>query len=215
MIDQRRVRFSTLGPLRRPDLPLIVEVWREDAVNAPWASRESMKLAGILASYVLNSDQIAVGVRVLENNHNLLKEDVRRALSSMTIFGLVEAFSIEGDDIRVALRLSSLQLVRILEMKRTLATLTGTTSEGLDCANLLKPSGHVVAMVKGGASETSWVPDDAEVPRTATEAPSDDEAYKVWLLQRVASALRDEARDKIVRQAGGSARLASTRLGSS
>ncbi|MCB1521490.1 MAG: hypothetical protein KDJ37_13060 [Hyphomicrobiaceae bacterium] len=229
MIDQRRVRFASLGPFVREDLPLVAEVWRDDIVHAPWASRETMKLGAVLAAYIINREPHTVGIRALENNHNLLREEVRRSLAMMTIFGFVEGFNVEGDDVRVALRLTAMQTVRILDMKQKLASAMPAIGEQRDlqgeaarggspaCDGTGGGAGRTQSAGRAGGSEPVWLPPAAEVPVTAEVADppvvvraghvSEVLFSDVWMLQRMADALRAERSDRAHgRGSSGSAR---------
>lgn len=191
MIDQRRVRFATLDPFAREDLPLIVEVWRDDVVRAPWATREVMKLAAVLTRYVLDPDSMPMSMGGLENNHHLMRQDVRRALGVMSIFGVVGAFSIDKDELRVALNLTFAQKVRVYELRRAVADMTAACEMRHDHANEL-PSPFA-----SSEGQQPWLPDAPETPRTAVPAEASSEALpasgpELWLLRRMAEVMRAE-----------------------
>jgi len=190
MNEQRRVRFASLEPFTRDDLPLIVEVWRDDVVRAPWASRETMKLAGILTSYILSPASHIVALDGLENLHHLQKQEVQRALGMLSIFGLVEAFNIDGNQLRVALRLTLMQTVRVSELKRALA-MPGSTQQADNVVEAERPEPR--------AAREAWVPDAPQAPRTELpqSQPVEPSALGVMtrdlrLLQRMAEAVRKE-----------------------
>lgn len=164
MNDQRRVRFATLGTMTRDDLPICVDIWLEDTLKAPWATRETMKLAGVMASYILKPSPDAVRLRAIEDQHQLPKDHLRRALGLMSLFGAIEAFSLADDELRAAMRLSRLQTLQALEVKQRLAE--------------LEPKAFVEATDSAGEEvvepEASWLPEFIEQPMTAEPVESAD-----------------------------------------
>lgn len=117
MIDQRRLRFSDIVGLGRPDLPLACEIWLDDIYRAPWITREAMKLSAYFVRYMNRPDANALTLREIESQCQLSADDVRKALVLMRGFGAVEAFVIDRNDIRVGLCLGYLQRLRALEAK--------------------------------------------------------------------------------------------------
>lgn len=144
MSDLRRVRFATLGALTRDDLPLAVDVWLGDALAAPWSTRETMKLAGILTHYILEPSPEQLSFSAIEDAHHVSRDLARRALSLMALYGLIEGFNTSAGELKVALRLSPLQTLRILDAKRRL--------EDLEARRAVEPP---------------WIPDEIELPVTA------------------------------------------------
>lgn len=125
MSEQRRVRFSTLGELTKNELHLAIEVWFEDAMKAPWASKETMKLAGILHLYMMNPSTDCLSLKMVEDFYQVNADSARRALVLFTLYGMIDAHSIDGNELRAALRLSRLQTLRVLEARQRLAELSG------------------------------------------------------------------------------------------
>jgi hypothetical protein len=162
--DQRRVRFSTLGHLTRADLPLIVEVWLDDCTRAPWATRETIKLAGIFASYICGSQDRNLRLGALENNHQLPRDTVRRSLSLMSMFGALEAYSLANEEVRAALRLSRLQMLKILDARARLKAL-----EDAHLAAIANAAGDV-------KFDEVWLPDMIELPAAAEPANANSAA---------------------------------------
>lgn len=199
-IDQRRVRFSSLGTLTRDDLPLAVAVWLDDATKAPWATKETMKIAGILTSYIIEPEPKRLNLASIEGLHQITTESARRALGLMSMFGLVSAFSTAEGELRAALRLSPLQMLRILEAKQKLAHLENGISAREEKAH--GAAGESPASEKSSA-EPVWVPEQAEVPVTsgperadlivelASAAPGRSRTAQM-LRARMAEALRAE-----------------------
>lgn len=124
VMDQRRIRFSTIEGLAREDLPLAAEIWLYDVFHAPWASREAMKLAAHFVRYMANPDPTRVIVREIEREYQLVRDDLQRALLLMRNFMAIDGYTIDKDDIKVALNLSLLQRLKVLETRRLLAELT-------------------------------------------------------------------------------------------
>ncbi len=189
MNDQRRVRFATLGIMTREDLPICVDIWLEDTLKAPWATRETMKLAGVLANYIMKPSPEAVRLRAIEDQHQLQKVQVRRALGLMSLYCAIEGFSLADDEIRAAMRLSRLQMLRALEVKQKLA--------------VLEPQIMAEAKDERGVAsfehEASWLPDFIEQPFTTdpVEAVHGEIGRTAQLLlSRFAQAMTREAADE-------------------
>jgi hypothetical protein len=85
-------------------------------------------------------------VREIEREYQMVRDDVQRALMMLRTFGAVVAYAIDKDDIRVALNLSVLQRLRVLETSRRLRELTTTPDE---------PQRPLPKPVR----EKAWVPD--------------------------------------------------------
>lgn len=123
--DHRRVRFASIDGIGREDLALAREVWLEDLVKASWASREAMKLGAHFMRYMAMAAATVVSLREIEVQAQLTREDVRRALTLMQTFGAISSFSIDRDEVKVALVLSLLQRLRVLETRRRFNELLG------------------------------------------------------------------------------------------
>jgi hypothetical protein len=123
--EKRRVRFSSIEGIGRADLPLACDVWRADVYNSPWAERDSMKLATQLVRYICNPDPNMVLLREVEHQCQLGRDEVKKALNSMRMYGAVDSFTLDRDDVRVYLNLTPLQRLRVLETKRRLLELQG------------------------------------------------------------------------------------------
>jgi hypothetical protein len=124
MSEQRRIRFSTIEGLTREDLPLAAEIWLDDVFHSPWASREAMKLAAHFVRYMADPDPTRVIVREIEREYQLVRDDLQRALVLMRNFMAIDGYTIDKDDIKVALNLSLLQRLRVLEKRRRLVELS-------------------------------------------------------------------------------------------
>ena len=68
------------GQLTRDELPLAAAVWLDDAVKAPWANKEMMKVAGILTSYILDPEPKRLNLASIECLHQITTDAARRAL---------------------------------------------------------------------------------------------------------------------------------------
>ncbi len=91
MIENRRARFSSIDGLERDDLPLAFEVWVEDHFAAPWATRESMKLAQHFGvRYMASSSTYNLSLGELESIVQLNPEEARKTLAVMQSFGAIE-----------------------------------------------------------------------------------------------------------------------------
>lgn len=116
-IEARRVRFESIEGLQRRDIKLAAEVWLKDVCDSKWASRETMKLAGHLVRYMSVPDVRQVALARIEHQLQLTREEISAALRQLRHFWAVEAFSVSGDELRVALHLTTLQRLRVLEAR--------------------------------------------------------------------------------------------------
>jgi hypothetical protein len=126
MHDQRFVRFASLGQLTEEDLQLAVDVWLEDALKSPWGTKDTMKLAGVLAHYILTPATESLNLKSLEDVYQLSADAARRALVLFELYGLIDAHSTHTNELRAALRLSQLQMLRVLKTKTELEQLAQT-----------------------------------------------------------------------------------------
>ena len=163
MEDQRCVRFASIGHVEPEELQLIVDVWLEDALKAPWSNKDTMKLAGVLAHYIAKPSRDILNLKAMEDTHQLNADSARRALVLFSLYGLIDAFSTENNELRAALRLSQTQLVRVLKTKRELDALLGNDADPVIAETQDRWEPTVAA--------TATVPADASVFE-AVEAPA-------------------------------------------
>lgn len=97
-----------------------------------------MKLAGVLRLYMMRPTAAGLNLKGVEDFYQLSADAVRRALVLFKLYGLVEGHSTDNGQLRAALRLTSLQTLRVLEVKQRLAELlqvnthdTGEMPKGL------------------------------------------------------------------------------------
>ncbi len=128
MSDQRRVRFASIEGLAREDLPLAGEIWLDELFRAPWASREAMKLAAHFVRYMADPDPSHLIMRAMEREFQFTRDDIQRALVLLRTFAAIDAFTLEKDDLKVALNLSLLQRLRVLETRRRLMELVSAAN---------------------------------------------------------------------------------------
>lgn len=120
--DNRRARFSSIEGMEREDLPLAYEVWVEDHFAAPWATRETMKLAQHLVRYMASPKAYGVSLGELESLVQLNPDEVRKTLAVMQSFGAVDSFTMDRlVGINVMICLTYHQRLRVLEAKRRFA----------------------------------------------------------------------------------------------
>lgn len=120
--DNRRARFASIDGIGRDDLPLAYEVWVEDQFAAPWATRETMKLAQHLVRYMSASKTYNLSLGELESLVQLNPEEVRKTLAVMQSFGAVDSFTLDRlAGINVMINLTYHQRLRVLEAKRRFA----------------------------------------------------------------------------------------------
>jgi hypothetical protein len=117
MLEKRLVRFGNMAKLDKADIALACDIWLHDLVNAPWATREAMKLAAHLTTYVRAANPAALYLREMETLLQLNRDEINRAMNLMKLFGVLSAFTIEKDDVRACLHFSSLQSLRMLELR--------------------------------------------------------------------------------------------------
>ena len=89
-----------------------------------------MKLGAHLASYIRAASTTSLLFRELETVIQVTRDQVQRAMGMMRLFGYVQAFSIEREEMKVAMRLSSLQRLRVLEVKAQTRVLAETLTSG-------------------------------------------------------------------------------------
>jgi hypothetical protein len=116
-IEARRVRCESIEGLQRRDIGLAAEVWLKDVFDSKWASRETMKLAGHLVRYMSVPDVRQVALARIEHQLQLTREEINAALRQMRHYWAIEAFSVSGDELRVALHLTTLQRLRVVEAR--------------------------------------------------------------------------------------------------
>jgi hypothetical protein len=126
--ELRKIRFATIEGLQRRDLGLACDIWLEDVCRAPWATREAMRLAAHLVRYMLTPRPELATLMSIDQHMQLGRDEVKLALKYLWMFHAVEAFTIERDEIRVALRLTELQRLRILETQHRLDVLVDQRS---------------------------------------------------------------------------------------
>jgi hypothetical protein len=170
--DQRRVRFASIEGLAGEDLPLAREIWLDDLFHSLWVSREAMKLAAHFVRYMADLEPSHLNMREIERELQLVRDDIQRALILLRTFGAIDAFSLDKDDLKVALNLTLLQRLRVFESGRKLIELVQARSNPSD----LLP-----------VRETRWAPEPAPVA-------SEDAAGKSPLLALIAEEIRHAAR---------------------
>ena len=139
MTETRRARFETLDYLGPEDLEFACEIWMDELVKAPWAPKEAQKLGAYLIRYIVAPDTTQLTLSALEAFVQLTKEDVRRSLALLQSFRAVTAFTMERDGLNVALRLSLLQQIRVLETRSRLEQLTSERGIELAAVAAQKP----------------------------------------------------------------------------
>lgn len=123
MIENRRVRFATLDGFDRDDLALISDIWLADICAAPWASRESLKLAAIFMQWIREPSPTDLDPRQIEDRFQISREEVQKSLVLLKTFGLIEAFTLNRGELKASLRLGPLQKLKVLESKRRMSEL--------------------------------------------------------------------------------------------
>ena len=126
--EARRVRFESIEGLQRRDLGIAGEVWFKDICEAKWSTRETMKLAAHLVRYMASGDQRQTAISRIEHQVQISKDEINQTLRLMRLYRVIEAYSIEGEELRAALHLSTLQRLRVLETRHRLDYLMRQTA---------------------------------------------------------------------------------------
>lgn len=124
-IENRRIRFSTIDGLGREDLPLAMEVWRDDLRAQVWVSRDMLKLATLFVRYMADARPDYASLSYVERTYQLDRMQIRQCLRHMQTYGAIDAFSLDGDVLRVAINLPILQRLRVLRCRKDLDELIG------------------------------------------------------------------------------------------
>ena len=127
-IENRRVRFENLPGVSKQDIAVTCEIWMDDLMRSPWATKEAMKLAAHLVNYIQAANPASLHVREIETSLQLNREEINRGLGLMRLFRFVSTFTIEKDEVRASLKLSQIQILRILEMRAKYLRLLSETS---------------------------------------------------------------------------------------
>ena len=85
MQDKRCVRFASVGEMTEQELGLAIDVWLDDALKAPWATKESMKLAGVLCTYMRTDNANGISLKSIEDLYQLNADAARRSLVARDI----------------------------------------------------------------------------------------------------------------------------------
>ena len=155
MLENRRVRFQSIEGITRADLPLAAEIWLEDMHRQSWPTREALKLATHFKRYMARPDPKDMTLRAIERHCQLDRKVVLETLRQMQMFGAVEAFGIDGDQVRASLSLGVLQRLRTREASARFREL-GVVM-GVDLST------------NGAPDDSSWLP---AMPPEETDAPA-------------------------------------------
>ena len=123
-IEKRRIRFATIEGIEREDLPLAAEVWLDDLKTQIWVTRDALKLGMLFVRYMSHPRPEYGRIDMIERICRLDVGDIHQALKIMQIYGVIHAYSVQDGEIRVAMNLSLLQRLRVLECQSRLAELT-------------------------------------------------------------------------------------------
>jgi hypothetical protein len=115
--DLRKIRFANLDGISRDDIPLANEIWVQDVFRAPWATQPMMKLAMLFVRY-MNTPGMSLNMGDLEITCQISADEVRKTLVVMRGFGAIDSFQTGKVELQVALNLSLLQRLAVLETRR-------------------------------------------------------------------------------------------------
>lgn len=149
MTDQRHARFSSIDGLRPGDLQMAGEVWLDEITKVAWTTREAIKLAGYMVRHMAKPQSAPMSLAAMEGQLQLSPEQTKVTLKLMLMFGALDALSIGRDEVRVALNLSLLQKLRVLEAQRRYEELSRAAYDE--------------------AAQASWQPETPAAPEPAAE----------------------------------------------
>lgn len=129
MPELRKIRFASIEGIERVDLPLANEVWLDDLYKASWATKEMMKLGCHLVRYMARPDPGMLSFSQFETVCQLTPEESRKTLQVMKVFGAIQDFVCERNDIRATLNLSLLQRLKVLEAKQRFLAALGSGTD--------------------------------------------------------------------------------------
>ncbi|MFM1814948.1 MAG: hypothetical protein RLZ98_1643 [Pseudomonadota bacterium] len=118
MSDKRFVRFSSITGIELADLPIAAEVWLNDIASSGWSTRETLKLAHLYVRYMQEPDPEILRLAAVERSFGLDRSEVLNTLRLMVIYGAVESYDISDGHLRAALKLSFLNRLQVLEVRR-------------------------------------------------------------------------------------------------
>jgi hypothetical protein len=170
MIEQRRVRFASIDGIERADLPIAAEIWVDDIGRQSWATREVLKLAVLLKRYMSSPDPRDLLLRSIEMRTQVDRKQVQEALRQMQMFGVIEAFNIEGDVVRVSLALTVLQRLQTREVRHRFRELGHTLGLDGSGSRLREDSRWILEPPQG----TEATADTDETPAAAAEEPAEN-----------------------------------------
>src|SRR5690606_30435302 len=125
MHEKRYVRFASIAGIERRDIPVAGEVWLEELSRSCWADRDILKLATLFMRYMRRPEVGILDFSAIEGVCGLDRAQVANALRLMVTYGAAEAFDAGGEALKVSLNLSVLQRLRVLEIRRRFADLSG------------------------------------------------------------------------------------------
>jgi len=132
MIENRRIRFNDMDGLDRSDLPLAAEIWLETVCGGRWSSAEVQKVAAILAGWVRDPSLAEAEHRAIEDKYRLTREEVSRAFSLLKLFGFIEAFTVDREGVKAALKLGTLIKIRVIETRQRYRDLIAAAEASAD-----------------------------------------------------------------------------------
>jgi hypothetical protein len=182
LIEKRRVRFASIEGLAREDIALAGEIWLEDLFSAVWASREAMKLGVHLVRYMMDPDPTLLTYKAIDSHCHMIRDDVARTLALMRAFAVIDAFSMEEDGIRVAINLSLMQRLHVLEVKERMRM--------LEAADIAANAGPAATPAK----EARWAPHPAIEP---TDAPDGTDTPLNPLVELIGEHIRAAAENLV------------------
>ena len=123
MIEKRRIRFGTIEGLDRSDLPLAAEVWLDELKSQRWITCEIIRLGTLFVRYMADPKPELARLDAIERITQLDTSAIDECLRLMQLYGAVMAYSLEDGEVRVAMNLSLLQRLRVLESQARLGEL--------------------------------------------------------------------------------------------
>lgn len=123
------VRFTNVTAPQPDELRDMCDIWLDTICAAGWSSKEAQRVAAYLTTCIYGNRTGELYLRDLESNLNIQSEESQRALKQLKLFGVLEEFQIERGKITVDARMTSVQKVRLAEMRAKLAELETASTE--------------------------------------------------------------------------------------
>lgn len=114
------IRFSGPEMGTPASSALAAEIWLKELCEAPWCSRAAMRAGAFVSETIRIGCPPVVMFRDMESACNLSRDEIHLGLTLLKNFGCLEHYSSSEREVTIVARLSTLQRLRVLEMKERL-----------------------------------------------------------------------------------------------